>query len=274
MPGLHHYHGRGGRAFPLWRDGTATTPNLAPGLLNHLASPFGSNVAAEDVLAYVAGVCAHPAYTAWFNEVSPHMPGIRVPLTADGDYWRMTVAVGRRVIWAHTFGESYVDAGDDRPPGRIRVAGGPRLRAETGEGTQNRTFSYDTDAQELRIGDGVFENVAPEVHGYEVSGRNVVRSWFNYRRAGTGNRDPDSLESIRPKGWLPEWDIELLDILNALSALVTLEPKQAELLAAIIEGPQITVTDLQAAEILPVPLEATKPPQVAKNPTPAQPTLT
>ena len=274
LPGLHHYHGRGGRAFPLWRDSTAATPNLAPGLLDHLASLFSSTVTAEDVLAYVAGVCAHPAYTAWFNEVSPHTPGLRVPLTADGDYWRMTVAVGRRVIWAHTFGERCVDAGDDRPPGRIREADGPRLRAETGEGTQNRTSSYDAERRELRIGDGIFENVAPEVNGFEVSGTNVVRSWFNYRRGPTGGSDPDSLESITPDGWRPEWDIELLDILNALSALVALEPKQAELLAAIIEGPQITVADLQAAEILPVPPEATKPPEVVKTPAAAQPTLT
>ncbi len=29
---------------------------------------------------------------------------IRVPLTADGDHWSMSVGLGRRVIWAHTFG--------------------------------------------------------------------------------------------------------------------------------------------------------------------------
>lgn len=273
LPGLHHYHGRGGRAFPLWRDNAATTANLAPGLLEHLASGFDSAVTAEDLLAYVAGVCAHPAYTAWFNEVSPHTPGIRVPLTADWDYWTMATAVGRRVIWAHTFGERYVDDSDGRPAGRLRLADGPRLRAETGEGTRNRTFSYDAEQRELRIGDGVFEPVTPEVHAYEVSGRNVVRSWFNYRRAGTGSNDPDSLESIRPDGWLREWDIELLDILNALTALVALEPEQAELLAAIVEGPQITVADLDAANILPVPPDAKKPPKAPTKPTPAQPTL-
>ena len=150
---------------------------------------------------------------------------------------------------------------------------GPRLRRETGEGAFNRTLSYDTERRELRIGDGVFANVAPEVHGYEVSGRKVIRSWFNYRRAGTGSRDPNSLESITPDGWRPEWDIELLDILNALTALVALEPEQAELLAAIIDGPQVTVEDLTAAEVLPVPSGTKKAPAVPRKPKPGHTTM-
>ena len=273
LPGLHHYHGRGGRAFPLWRDNTATTANLTPKLLDHLAGLLGTGVAPEDVLAYVAAVCAHPAYTAWFNEVSPHTPGLRVPLTADRDYWSMAVALGRRVVWAHTFGERCINGDDGRPAGRVRLDEGPRVRHETGEGTLNRTFSYEPERRELRIGPGAFENVAPEVHAYEVSGRNVIRTWFNYRRPPTGAGDPNSLESITPDGWRPEWDIELLDILNALTALVALEPEQAELLSAIIDGPQLTVADLKAANILPVRAEAAKPPPVARKPRPGHTTL-
>ncbi|MDE0195379.1 MAG: N-6 DNA methylase [bacterium] len=270
LPSQDHYHGRGGRAFPLWRDSTATTANIAPGLLGHLTQRFGVIVAPEDLLAYIAGVCAHPAYTAWLNEISPYTPGLRVPLTADRDYWSMAVGTGRRVVWAHTFGERCIDGNDGRPAGSVRLPDGPRLRLETGEGTLNRTLSYDTERRELRIGEGTFEKVTPAVHSYEVSGRNVVRSWFNYRRARTGNRDPDSLESISTNGWRPEWDIELLDILNALTALVNLEPEQAELLEAIIDGPQVTVADLEAAEILPVPAEAKQAPKVERKAAPAQ----
>ncbi|MCY4631245.1 MAG: N-6 DNA methylase [bacterium] len=273
LPGLHHYHGRGGRAFPLWRDSTTATANLTPELLGHLVSRLSTEVTAEDVLAYLAAVCAHPAYTAWFNEVSPHTPGLRIPVTADCDYWSMAVGIGRRVVWAHTFGERCVDADDGRPAGRVRLPDGPRLRRETGEGTLNRTLFFDAEERELRIGEGTFGNVSPEVHGYEVSGTNVVRSWFNYRRAGTGSRDPNSLESITPDGWRPEWDIELLDILNALTALVALEPEQAELLAEIIDGPQVTVDDLTAAEVLPVPDGARKAPPVARKPKPGHTTL-
>ena len=273
LPGLDHYHGRGGRAFPLWRDKTASTANVTPGLLAHLGTLFGTGVAPKDVFAYVAAVCAHPAYTAWLNDVSPHTPGLRVPVSADGDYWSMAVGIGRRVIWAHTFGECCIDAGDGRPAGRIRVDGGPLVRSETGEGTRNRTFTYSTEHRALRIGGGVFENVSPEVHGYEVSGTKVIGSWFNYRKSSKGTQDPDSLERITPAGWRPEWDIELLDILNALTVLVALEPEQAELLTAIVDGPQVTVDSLTSAGVLPVPPEAKKAPAVAKKSKPGQVTL-
>lgn len=273
LPGLHHYHGRGGRVFPLWRDSSATTANVTPELRDHLSRAFGVDVAADEVLAYVAGVCAHSSYTSWLNEVSPHTPGLRVPLTADGDYWSMAVGLGRRVIWAHTFGERCVDAAEGRPAGRIRVEGGPRLISETGEGTHNRSLRYSAEKRELRIGDGGFDNVAPEVHAYEVSGANIVRSWFNYRKPRTGAPASDSLEAITPAGWRPEWDIELLDVLNALTALVALEPEQAELLDAILDGPQITVDDLTDAGVLPVPAEAKKAPAVARKPKPGHTTL-
>ena len=98
----------------------------------------------------------------------------------------MAVGIGRRVIWTHTFGERCVDADDSRPAGRIRVDNGPRLRSETGEGTQNSTLGYSAEHRELQIGAGVFENVLPEVHYYEVSGTNVIRSWFNYRKPNKG----------------------------------------------------------------------------------------
>ena len=273
LPGLHHYHGRGGRVFPLWRDSGNTTANMPPGLRDHLGRAIGADVIPEDVLAYIAAVCAHPAYTAWFNDVSPHTPGLRVPVTADRDYWSMAVGIGHRVVWAHTFGERFIDGDDGRPAGRIRLPDGPRLSRETGEGTLNRKLFYDAEQRELQIGEGTFGNVSPEVHGYEVSGTNVVRSWFNYRRAGTGSRDSNSLESITPDGWRPEWDIELLDILNALTALVALEPDQAELLDAILNGPRITVEDLTAAEVLPVPAEAKKAPKVERKATQAQSSL-
>lgn len=141
LPGLHHYHGRGGRVFPLWRDSSAKTvmANIAPGLLEHLSSLFGFGVAPRDLLAYIAGVCSNSAYTGWLNGVSPHTPGIRVPVSADGDYWLMGVGIGRRVIWAQTFGERVVDPTDGRPAGRIRLPNGPRLRSETGEGTHTAT---------------------------------------------------------------------------------------------------------------------------------------
>ena len=51
IPDLDHYHGRGGRVFPLWRDAAATVPNVKPALLAHLAAVLGKAVAPEDVMA-------------------------------------------------------------------------------------------------------------------------------------------------------------------------------------------------------------------------------
>ena len=215
-------------------------------------------------------MCAHPAYTEWFNSVSVHTPGLRIPLTADNKLWSRAVKVGRRVIWAQTFGEHCVDPEEDRPPGRIRLPDGPRLDIETGEGTQNRNVDYHTDEEQLRIGDGVFTNVKPAVAGYEISAKNVIRYWFNYRK--TPRKRPPTLEGINPAGWRSDWDIELLDILNALTALVDVEPAQAGLLTAVIDGPHITTQNLTDAGLLPPPEEATKAPKVvaktASNQTP------
>jgi Type ISP C-terminal specificity domain len=33
IPDAHHYHGRGGRVYPLWLDPAGTVPNVVPGLL-------------------------------------------------------------------------------------------------------------------------------------------------------------------------------------------------------------------------------------------------
>ena len=66
VPDLHHYAGRGGRAIPLWRDGEATKPNVCPKLLEFLAQKYATAVSAEDIVAYIAAVAAHPAFTARF----------------------------------------------------------------------------------------------------------------------------------------------------------------------------------------------------------------
>ncbi len=158
-------------------------------------------------------------------------------------------------------------------PGRFRVPDGPRLHAETGEGTHNRAIPYDSDKEQLRIGDGVFTNVKPAVAGYEISGKNVIRYWFNYRKAPPKRPSEKTLEGIIPAGWRPEWDIELLDILNALTALVDLEPAQSELLTAVVNGPQIAIQNLTAAKVLPAPKEATESPKAATKTTTNQPAL-
>ncbi|WP_283816812.1 type ISP restriction/modification enzyme [Bradyrhizobium diazoefficiens] len=64
-PDNDHYKGSfAGRAVPLWRDRAATQPNIKPALLAHLANIYARQVKAEDVMAYLAAVMAHPGFTA------------------------------------------------------------------------------------------------------------------------------------------------------------------------------------------------------------------
>ena len=56
IPDLHHYNGRGGRVFPLWADREYRTPNLKASLLHEVAEALGVDVAAPDLMAYLAAV--------------------------------------------------------------------------------------------------------------------------------------------------------------------------------------------------------------------------
>jgi hypothetical protein len=121
IPDLHHYKGSfGGRVFPLWADAAATIPNLYRPLLAHLAAAYGQPVGAEDLFAYLIAIAAHPAYTERFR-ADLATPGLRIPLTADADNFFAAAALGRRIVWLHTFGDRMADAAADRPSGPPRL---------------------------------------------------------------------------------------------------------------------------------------------------------
>jgi hypothetical protein len=114
IPDLHHYNGRGGRVFPLWRDRDARVPNISPPLLTYLGQWYQSPVSAEDLMAYIAVVASHPAFTARFLS-DLVTPGLRIPLTADGERIATAAELGRTVVWLHTFGERFADPSRGRP---------------------------------------------------------------------------------------------------------------------------------------------------------------
>ena len=116
MPDLHHYKGSfGGRVFPLWRDRAASVPNLPPNLLAFLEKRYTTPVSEEDLMAYIAAVAAHPAYTARFQD-DLAQPGLRIPLTAKKKLFANAVELGRTIIWLHTFGERCADPRMVVPP--------------------------------------------------------------------------------------------------------------------------------------------------------------
>jgi hypothetical protein len=86
-----------GRVLPLYRDPAASTPNIAPGLLGYLRQLLARDIDAEDLLAYIAAVVAHPGYTRLFAR-DLAIPGIRVPLSTDAQSWDCAITLGRKVI--------------------------------------------------------------------------------------------------------------------------------------------------------------------------------
>jgi hypothetical protein len=105
----------------------------------------------------------------------------------------------------------------------------------------------------LKLGTGYIDNVLAAVRAYEVSGKNVLDQWWSYRREDRSKppmgdkRPPSRLEGIKPTDWLPEYTTELLALLRVLTRLVALEPKQADLLKRVVEGPLIDSDALRAS---------------------------
>ena len=243
IPDMHHFNNRGGRALPLLHpDGS---PNLAPGLLGALSAQLAHKVTARDVLAYVAGVVSHPGFTLTFaDELTT--PGIRVPFTADADLFAGAVTLGEQVIWLHTYGEAY--AGDDRSAGNIRYPRGDarQPRSLTPITTMPTGVHYDAERAVVVLGDGEFGPVPEEAWGYRVGGKNVIRSWVNYRKAEPGGKKTSPLDHIHVTEWDPDWTSEFIDLLTVLTRLTELEPAQAELLPRILTAPMLTIQNLVA----------------------------
>jgi hypothetical protein len=261
IPDNDHYKGSfGGRVFPLWQDSAATQPNVKPVLLGFLANVYGQ-VKAEDAMAYLAAVMAHPAFTERFKSDLVR-PGLRVPLTADAALFAEAVALGSEVIWLHCYGERYADPAAGRPKQAPRL---PKDRAPTipaagaipsAPEPLPDTMNYDPATQRLHVGKGYVENVTPQMWAYEVSGKPVLKQWFSYRRRDRSRpiigdrRPPSPLDSIQPDHWLPDYTSDLLDLLNVLGRLIDLEPKQADLLQRICDAPLFSADDLKAAGAL------------------------
>lgn len=113
IPDMDHFKGsEGGRALPILHPNGRS--NLAPGLVPALSAALGGDVTPADMVAYLAAVCAHPAYTQRFTDELT-TPGVRVPMTADSALWTKAVILGRQVLWAHTYGAAFSD--DEAVPG-------------------------------------------------------------------------------------------------------------------------------------------------------------
>ena len=217
VPDNDHYKGSAaGRVYPLWRDAAATQPNIRPALLAFLAETFGRSVTPEDVMAYLAALMAHPAFTKRFA-ADLVRPGLRVPLTADAALFAEAAALGREIVWLHCYGERFADPAGNRPKRAPRLPKGEAPTIPQGGGIPGApeplpdTMDYDAAKQRLSIGNGFVEHVTPAMWGYEVSGKNVLRQWFSYRKRDRSRpiigdrRQPSPLDKIQPDHWLADY---------------------------------------------------------------------
>jgi len=246
IPDMDHFKGsEGGRTLPMLHpDGSG---NTSPCLLSTLATLLDVPVTVEDLTAYIAAAVAHPAFVGRFTDELT-TPGIRVPITSDPVLWTQAVDVGRQVVWLHTYGDAFADKGAGRPVGNVRFpAGDPRqpqsLTAVTG---MPDTIAYDVDTATVSLGDGQWGPVRPEVWAYDVGGKNVLRSWFNYRKAVPGGKKTSPLDYVHVDVWPAEWTIEFIDLLTVLTRLVDLEAEQAKLLGDVLAGDVLTMEALAA----------------------------
>ena len=252
-PDLHHFPGGSGKSIvPLYRTADASESNLLPGLTDLLGKTLGRKVTPEHFLAYVYGVLAHPGFTARFSQ-ELETRELRVPLTKDAELFEHVRRTGARLLRLHTYGERFAGG---RQRGRVPRGAARCAKAVPGDPAgYPEAFRYDHATRTLHVGAGEFAPVAPEVHGFEVSGLKVVQSWLKYRMKDGGGKKSSPLDDVRPERWTPGFTTELLELLWVLEATLAGYPEQERLLDAVVEGPCF-----RADELPPVHAAMRKPP--------------
>ncbi|MEU3214046.1 type ISP restriction/modification enzyme [Nocardiopsis alba] len=249
VPDVHHFKGsEGGREFPLLHpDGS---PNIAPGLLKQLESSLGITVTAQDLVAYIAGIAAHPDFTEEFTE-ELDSPGVRIPLSTDPELWTTACELGRQVVWAATYGEAFADQAEGRPQGKIGFALTDPRRPKnlTPIGTDlpaKITYIPADDGEgQIRVGEGLFGPVTERMWNYDVGGMNVINKWFSYRKENPGGKKTSPLDDIHVETWPVEWITEFNELLTALRRVTETEEQQSEVLNKVLSGSILTLETLR-----------------------------
>ncbi|MEU4928871.1 type ISP restriction/modification enzyme [Streptomyces yokosukanensis] len=217
------------RIRPLYRRPRGTEPNLAPGLLDHLADRLGTRPAPVDMLAWI---------------LAATRPDLTVPLAEDPEVWDGGVELGRRMLWLMR-----------RDGERPKLPGGRRPYVRSPLPSRPATLDYDPEGEALLLDEGRISPVPPHAWEYEVAGVRVLESWFTAR---TAPAEPGTLAAIRPATWSQTWTSELLELITVLALLAELHPRRAE----SKPDSAITATELRAAGVLPAPEAARRPASV------------
>ncbi|MCS0602029.1 DNA methyltransferase [Streptomyces sp. LP11] len=224
---------RTGRVRPLYRRPGGAEPNLAPGLVDHLADRLGERPTAPDVLAWILAA-VRPDHT--------------VPLTDDPGEWAAGVDVGRRALWLMR-----------RDGERPKLPGGRRPYVRAPLPSRPGALRYDREEETLHLDEGRVSPVPPGAWDHQVAGVPVLEAWFAAR---TAPAEPGTLAAIRPPVWPQAWTSELLELVTVLSLLAELRPLRAGLRITAT----VTATGLRAAGVLPPPAWARHPATVLDHP--------
>jgi hypothetical protein len=255
LPDGHRERGLG-RIHPLYRRPGGREPNLAPGLTDHLAERLGTAVTPESLLAWIAAV-------SWPADATP---GVRtgeelpVPLTASAETWAEGVALGRRILWLHTFGlRGGVSGGGERP----RMPGGRRpFVRERVQGLPD-AIGHDADSESLLLGTGRIAPVPRSAWEFQAAGLPVLAGWFA-RRTPDPEAGPGSLEALGLSAWPQQSTADLVELATVLALLAELRPDRAALLRPD-RGPWISAADLASAAVLPAPAWTRRPASVLSH---------
>ncbi len=242
LPDQHYFCGRGGKdVIPIYRDAAGTDPNVTAGLLAVLGKVHCTPPTAEDLAAYVYAVLGGQSYTRRFwNELET--PGPRVPITKDAATFAEAVALGRKLVWLHTYAERFrsPDRGDEIPPGAAKIIKG----VSDSPAQYPEAFAFDPATREITVGDGRFGPASPTVWEFEVSGLKVVQSWLGYRMKKRAGKKSSPLDDIRPERWTARMSDEFLELLWVLEATLAMEPELEAALDKVMTGPCFTANDL------------------------------
>ena len=238
IPDLDHFCGRGAKdVILLWRDSAATNSNVTSGTLETLGQAYGIAVTPERLLAYAYGIQSQPSYvTRFWDELE--LPPPHLPITKDSELFERVADHGARLIYLHTYGQRFA-----RPEDNGRVPQGEaRYKKPVSSDRYPEDSGYDAEKQTLRVGDGEFGPVAPEVWNYSVSGLQIVKSWLDYRKLKRSGRRSSPLDDIRPESW--NFAEELLELLWVLEATIALQPEGEQLLDRVCASETFSKSEL------------------------------